>query len=424
VNRVRRALAARGRQLALMVPSDYFGTDCHPYHAALASALRRGVPVAWTGPGVFAETISADQARARATCLPGHPVVLWDNYPVNDTVLSNNLHLGPLTGRDAALPGALAGYLLNPMTQAHASLVALDTTAAYLNAPSTYRPERAWARAVSRLGGGGIGFALLAAQTRSSVLDLRDAVALDDAVAGVATTYAGASWRGAVDALAAEETQESGAPADIAARLAGTPLGDEIAPWVDELAAHAARGTDAVALFAAMKPALTGVTATASGAGLHVVGQAFAPDFATAMRLGPGFAADAVATAARIAAPPLGPYLACLGDLLGADIHFCPDFGLNVHGKALYFVIHGPTDITIVSDRNVHDRLVLLAATTYTSWAPRQTPGAEALTVTIDNTPAPLSPDGSFDLTVAAPTGHATVLVTTAAGDATALPVP
>src|SRR5438552_13292150 len=142
------------------------------------------------------------------------------------------------------------------------------------------------------------------------------------------------------------------------------------------------------------------------------------------MHLGPGFAADAVAIAARIAAPPVGPYLACLGDLLGADIRLCRDFGLNVHGKALYFVIHSAADTAVITDRNVHDRLVQLAGSFFTTWAPRQTPGAEALTVTIDGMPAALAPDGSFALTVAAPTGHATVLVTTAAGDRTSSTVP
>src|SRR5206468_11914883 len=137
------------------VPSDYLGTECHPYHAALAPALRRGVPVAWTGPGVFAATITAAQAEARAACLPGHPVLLWDNYPVNDTVLSNSVHLGPLTGRDATLPDALEGYLLNPMTEAHASLVALGTAASYLRNPRRYQPERAWARTLDELSGRG-----------------------------------------------------------------------------------------------------------------------------------------------------------------------------------------------------------------------------------------------------------------------------
>jgi hypothetical protein len=424
VNRTRRWLRKYGRRsLALVVPSDYAGTDCHPYHAALASALDRGVAVGWTGPGVFADVITVAQARARAACL-GRPVVLWDNFPVNDTVLSNNLHLGPLTGREAGLPRVLGGYLLNPMTQPHASLVALGTAAAYLRNPSRYVPDRAWAAVLDELGGGGSGLAVLAAQLRSSALDLRDALALAAAVDGVAATWTGPRWTAAVAALAAEETAQAAAPPDVTARLGGTPLGAEIAPWVAELAAHAARGTEAVRLLTAMKPSFADVVATAAGTALRVTGRALAPDAATAAALGPGFAAEATLTAARIARPPFGAFITCLGSLLGPDIRFCPEFGLNVHGKQLFVLIRVVPDISFVSDRNVHERLVILAGSTYTVWSPRQTPGSDALTLTIAGTPVALAPDGSFDTTVETQGGHATLEVTSTAGDATALDVP
>jgi hyaluronoglucosaminidase len=425
VNRTHAWLGAhRHRRLVLMVPSDYAGTECHPYHAALDAALARAIPVAWTGPGVFADTITEAEARVRRGCLPQHALVLWDNYPVNDTLLSNNLHLGPLTGRDPALARVLHGYLLNPMTEAHASLVALGTAAAYLRDPRRYAPERAWAETLDELSGGGTGLAILAAQVRSSALDLRDAVALADAVDTVAASFSGADWTSGVGALGAELAAEAAAPADIAARLGGTPLGDEIAPWVHELAVHATRGMVAVTLFAALKPALTDVRATADGPTLHVAGRAVGPDFDTAARLGPDFAAEAAAVAARIARPPFGAFFACLGDILGADIRFCPEFGLNVHGKMLYVVIRTVSDIEFVSDRNIYERLVMLAGSTYAEWSARQGPGSGALTVTADGTPLALAADGAFAATIPAPSGHVTLVVRTAAGDATARSVP
>src|SRR5579885_325928 len=103
-NRTARWLRRRGLgRLVLFVPTDYAGDACRPYHVELGRRLARGLPVGWTGGGVFAPTITAAEARARRRCLR-HPVVLWDNYPANDTVLSINLHLGPLTGRDPELP--------------------------------------------------------------------------------------------------------------------------------------------------------------------------------------------------------------------------------------------------------------------------------------------------------------------------------
>jgi len=412
-------------RLELVVPTDYAGDACHPYHVELGRRLARGMPVGWTGGGVFAPTITASEARARARCLR-HPVVLWDNFPANDTVLSINLHLGPLTGRDPGLARVLHGHLFNPMLEAHASLVALGTAAAYLRNPRGYDPERAWRETLAELGGPGL--TVLAENTRSSALDLDDARPLAAAVDALAGAFDGPGWAVAMAALAAEEARQGAAPAAIAAELGESPLAAEIAPWVAELAAHAARGAEAVTLLRALKPGFGPVTVTYAGDQVTVAGRVLSPDAATAARLGPGFVAEARAVAARIAAPDVGGFLACLGDLLGADIRFCTTFGLNVHGKALYFVIHAPdlSDVHIVTDRNVHDRLLQLAGAAYAAWAARRAPGDDALTLTIDGLPAPLAADGSFSLTFPRPVvgNDIRLLVTTAGGDATAQSVP
>jgi hypothetical protein len=422
VNRAARWLRSRGATLDLMVPTDYAGVDCHPYHAALGSALRGKVPVGWTGPGVFADHITGAMARARAACVPGHPVVLWDNVPVNDTILAINLHLGPLVGRDADLAATLGGHLLNPMTEAHASLVTLGTAGTYFADPQGYDAEAAWRATLTELGNGG-GLAVLAEQTRSSALDLDDARALATVVDGVTAAYPSADWEASVGALAAEEAREAAAPGDIAAQIGGTPLADEIAPWVVELGAHVARGMEAVTLLRALKPTFAEVTASVAGGTLHASGRVVPPDAAIAGVSGPGFATAATAIAARIAAPPVGALVACLGDLRGADINLCTTYGLNVHGKALYVVIHTVSSIEVVADRNVHDRLVRFAGTTYAAWAAHQPVGT--LSLTADDAPVTLDGDGGFTLDVPLPgSGHVRLVAATSAGDATARAVP
>ncbi len=419
LNRAGSRLRRHGAALLFMVPTDYAGVACHPYHAALAAALRHKLPIGWTGTGVFAAELTGDLARTFGACVPGHPVVLWDNFPVNDTVLSINLHLGPLTGRDADLQSALGGHLLNPMTQAHASLVALGTAGAYFADPVGYDPEAAWKATLVELGNGG-GLAVLAAQTRSSALDLDDARALAATVDTVQATYAGADWTAAVDALEAEETLEAAAPGDIAAQLGGTPLADEIAPWVAELAAHAARGADAVHLLRALKPGFAALQATVTSATLELSGQVLPPDQTVIAALGPGFVADAAATAARIASPPILGLVACLGHLTGADINFCTTYGLNVHGKALYVLI--TTTIQVVGDRNVHDRLVMLTGNNVTRIA-GQTPGA--LTLTADGVPVTLDQSGGFTLSTPLPgSGHVRLVAALDGGESTARSVP
>lgn len=417
-NRTDRWLRAHGLPgLVFMVPSDYYGLQCHPYHAELGRKLRRGMPVGWTGTGVFAETLTGAEARAFGTCVGKHPVVLWDNFPVNDTVLSSNLHLGPLSGRDADLTRALRGHLLNPMTQAHASLVAIGTAAAYFADPSGYDPEAAWQAALAELDPGG-GLATLAAQTRSSALDLDDARALAAATAGVAATHPGADWTAAMAALDAEIARQAAAPAAIAASLGGTPLGDEIAPWVAELAAHVQQGAQVGALLRAMKPAIEVEAATAASGTLHAVGTVRPPDAGVVASLGPVFATPPTV-------PGIGELLQCMGDVTSADINFCPQLGLNVHGKAIYLVPFSLTDLRTITGRNVHQHLLELVAARWADYQGRQGPGADALSLTIDGVAVPLDGAGGFDVTIALPPGrHATLLATTAAGDATSRVVP
>jgi hyaluronoglucosaminidase len=419
VNRVDAWLRRRGLHgVSFMVPTAYAGTTCLPYHSELAAGLRRGIGVGWTGAGVFAPQVTGAEARARRACLR-HPVVLWDNFPVNDGVLSNTLHLGPLTGRDAELPGALGGYLLNPMTQPHASLVGLGTAAAYLRAPARYDPEAAWRDALQQLDASG-GLAVLAEQTRSSALsdpDYADAVALAEALALVETSYATDGWTAGVLALEAEEQRQAAAPAAIAESIGDTALADEIQPWVAELAAHAAAGLDAVRLLRAMKPGFASLTTSVSGNLLVVSGRVHPPDAALAGSL-------------AVAFPPLQPpdtagYLHCLGDLLGPDIRLCPEFGLNVHGKALYIVPFDLRDIRIITGRNVHQHLIGFVGDAYRAWAARQLGAAPALSLHLDGQPIDLAADGSFSF-VTRPSGGRTsrLVVGTSAGDATAISLP
>jgi hypothetical protein len=417
-NRTDRWLRRRGLPgLVLMVPSDYAGTECHPYHGALARALRPQIPIGWTGTGVFAPTLGGDEAGAFRACIAGHPLVLWDNFPVNDTILSSNLHLGPLTGRDGGLARTLRGHLLNPMTQAHASLVGIGTAAAYFRDPDRYDPEAAWRTTLGELDPSG-GLAILAEQIRSSPLDLEDARPLGAAVAGVASTHAGAAWLPAMAALDAEIDRQIAAPATIAANLGATPLGAEIAPWVAELDAHVQAMREGVRLLRAMKPGFADLAPSASGGMLHVTGRAVAPDAATVAALAPTFAT----------LPPLPSFAEILGhkgNLLSADIVFCPQFGLNVHGKALYVVPYSLTDLQTITGRNVYRNFLELVAARYADYQGRQGAGANALAVRLDGAPVALGPDGGFDVTVTLPaSGTATLAVTTAAGDATSRTVP
>ena len=76
------------------------------------------------------------------------PLLLWDNYPVNDLSMRDELHIAPLTGRDPRLPESVYGYLNNPLLQEELSFIPLATCFDYARAPAKYRAESSWTKIV------------------------------------------------------------------------------------------------------------------------------------------------------------------------------------------------------------------------------------------------------------------------------------
>ena len=130
-----------GRAGLVLVPTEYVGTRGSAYLDALAGGVPENVPIAWTGTLVVNDRITADEARARADACGGRAPFLWDNYPVNDAIMSDRLFMGPLRGRDPGLLDVCSGYLANPMVQPRCSLLPLASIAAYLRGED---PEAAW----------------------------------------------------------------------------------------------------------------------------------------------------------------------------------------------------------------------------------------------------------------------------------------
>ena len=85
---------------------------------AVPLGARRGMPpevdVMWTGPTVCSPELRADDARGWTKALGDRRVIVWDNYPVNDALMTASLHLGPYQGRDADLADVVGGSPLQP----------------------------------------------------------------------------------------------------------------------------------------------------------------------------------------------------------------------------------------------------------------------------------------------------------------------
>lgn len=146
-------LAARhpGAAPLSLLPTEFYQEGATAYRTALAGALDPRVEVAWTGVGVVPRTITGkDLAGARSAL--GHPLVLMDNYPVNDWD-PGRIFLGPYAGREPAVAGGSAALLANAMPQGTLSRIPLFTAADFAWNPRGYRPGESWAAAVRELAG-------------------------------------------------------------------------------------------------------------------------------------------------------------------------------------------------------------------------------------------------------------------------------
>jgi hyaluronoglucosaminidase len=256
-----------------LVPTEYVGTHPSPYLAELAAGVPATVELMWTGPTVCSPVIDATAAKGWRAAIGDHPLVLWDNYPVNDTVMEAELHLGPYTGRAAGLTDELDGVLCNPMLQPHASKVALATAAEFLRDPAAYEPAAAWARAIDDVGGvRAEALGALARACADGPLVRSEHLVLHRLVADLEREAPTPDWPDGVARVRAELA---------ALRAAGDafepdePLGDEIRPWLDQAAREADAGLAALRLVQQVRP-----VATRDGSG---AGRAVAPDPDAAM---------------------------------------------------------------------------------------------------------------------------------------------
>jgi hyaluronoglucosaminidase len=124
-----------------------FGAFEEDFLKTLGAHLPPDVACFWTGPSVVSKKITLAHVRQIARKIQ-RPLLLWDNYPVNDLTMSDELHIGPLEGRDPLLPQVVYGYLNNPLLQEELSFLPLATCFDYAAAPQAYASERSWNRAV------------------------------------------------------------------------------------------------------------------------------------------------------------------------------------------------------------------------------------------------------------------------------------
>lgn len=102
-----------------------FGERPEGYWERLGEGLPPEAEVFWTGPQVCADALAVADIEGINRRLQ-RPVVIWDNYPVNDGAKrSQHLYLEAPPGRSPGLAQVSRGHFCNGMNQAHLTLPAL-----------------------------------------------------------------------------------------------------------------------------------------------------------------------------------------------------------------------------------------------------------------------------------------------------------
>jgi hyaluronoglucosaminidase len=226
-------LSADGVRLAV-APTEYTGLHRSPYLDDLASELPAEVVIAWTGRYVLSPSITAEDVKERSSSL-GHPILVWDNFPVNDGPMGIWCHLGPWMGRDWRLLEAAAGLFLNGMEQARASMVGLRQLGELVRRRETFDPMQAWKRACSETGTGAEdAFFVIAEQMADSMCHPTPSPTLSailDEVEAASTEELPGLRRRVVEDL----ERQSKALSEVRKSLRDKLLLEELAPWLEEM---------------------------------------------------------------------------------------------------------------------------------------------------------------------------------------------
>ena len=124
----------------IAITTEYGDPFLTSYTTEIAPLIHKDVVLMWTGPGVIPESITNDSLKHIIKTY-GRKVLIWWNYPVNDT-LANHLFMGACVNLEDTLYQSIAGLTANPMNQGYASMVPLFTTGDYLWNPEAYNSEK------------------------------------------------------------------------------------------------------------------------------------------------------------------------------------------------------------------------------------------------------------------------------------------
>ncbi len=151
VNRFYDAIMKIDGSLKLTVcPKQYHGRGTEYYISKFGQGIVPEAALFWTGSSICSKELTVPEAL-RFMDSTMHRPLYWDNYPVNDAEMYNEMHLGPIIGRDEDLYRYSKGIIANCMEYFECTKVPLMTIADYLWNPLDYDKEKSYENALGKV---------------------------------------------------------------------------------------------------------------------------------------------------------------------------------------------------------------------------------------------------------------------------------
>lgn len=129
-------------------PLQYHGNGDEYYITKLGRGLSGGIKLFWTGGNICSQKLTVREAVIFENSTNRKPLY-WDNFPVNDAEMQNEMHIGYISGREADLYRYSEGIISNVMEYCLSSRIPLLTVCDYLWNPTKYDGYESWLKACS-----------------------------------------------------------------------------------------------------------------------------------------------------------------------------------------------------------------------------------------------------------------------------------
>lgn len=127
-------------------PLQYHGSGDEYYISKLGKGLSGGIKIFWTGKNICSQELTVREAVIFENSTNRKPLY-WDNFPVNDAEMYNEMHIGYIDGREKDLYRYSEGIISNTMEYCLSSRIPLLTVCDYLWNPVAHNGFESWHKA-------------------------------------------------------------------------------------------------------------------------------------------------------------------------------------------------------------------------------------------------------------------------------------